>query len=100
MQVMFKAVVTNCPIIDDYRGYSVFFLISFFFWNLQVMLKAQDTLVTNCPIISQKMAIAALKVGSSWVRDKVKTLLSAREVSAVTATRCDTLQHAATHCNT
>ena len=39
-----------------------------------VMLKAQDTLVTNCPIISQRVAMAALGVGSSWVREKVKTL--------------------------
>jgi len=44
-----------------------------------VMLKAQDTLVTNCPIISQKVAVAALKVGPSWVREKVKTLQNARE---------------------
>jgi len=43
-----------------------------------VMLKAQDTLVTNCPIISQRVAMAALGVGSSWVREKVKTLEAGR----------------------
>lgn len=44
-----------------------------------VMLKAQDTLVTNCPIISQRVAIAALGVGSAWVRDKVRTLEASRK---------------------
>ena len=37
-----------------------------------VMLKAQDTFLTNCPIISQKVALAALRVGAPWVRKKVK----------------------------
>jgi len=45
----------------------------------ELMLKAQDTLVTNCPIISQKIAIAALKAGQKWVRDKVATLKPARD---------------------
>jgi aspartate/methionine/tyrosine aminotransferase len=40
----------------------------------QVMLKVQDTIVTNCPIISQKIALAALRVGPDWVRDKVRTI--------------------------
>ena len=42
------------------------------------MLKAQDTLVTNCPIMSQKIAIAALKAGPNWVKEKVASLEAAR----------------------
>jgi hypothetical protein len=38
------------------------------------MLKAQDTLITNCPMISQKIAIAALKAGPNWVKEKVASL--------------------------
>ena len=44
-----------------------------------VMLKAQDTLVTNCPIICQKIAIAALRAGKPWVIEQVKTLEASRK---------------------
>jgi hypothetical protein len=35
------------------------------------VLKAQDTLVTNAPIVAQRMALAALRAGPDWVRSKV-----------------------------
>ena len=37
----------------------------------EAVLKAQDTLVTNAPIVAQRMALAALRAGPDWVRSKV-----------------------------